>query len=382
MSGRTKKFIDKNKAQNFAVVYRSHEDSKYYDEEASAHVLVPIEKKRENKNVKSRKQLELELQAELDDGKIRKNEGEAALYGITYDDSNYDYMQHLKPIGDGHGVFIAKNEKPDKKKIGEVSFFEDINDNDVKKEVNYQDMQDIQDDIKGFKPGMDPRLREVLEALEDEEYVEDDKNNDDLFGDLLNSGEKSDVEKEEVDEWDLDNFDDTGYNTDEFEKPGDQGWEADFRKFQHHNKNVSNDWDSDNEFEDEQDDITDLPDIKPGKKVSNSKQRKKKGTMTDTSSFSMSSSALFRSEGLTLLDDRFEKMQINYEDENEDEYKEFDMKSQRQDFSGMLDDFLDNYELEKGGRKLVKKDETRKKIQQAADLVSRGKSAARRRAKK
>ena len=97
--------------------------------------------------------------------------------------------------------------------------------------------------------------------------------------------------------------------------------------------------------------------------------------MTDTSSFSMSSSALFRTEGLSLLDDRFEKLQLNYDDEDEEEQAEFDMSNQRQDFENMLDDFLDNHELEKGGRRIVKKDAAKTKLQKAADSVSRGKLA-------
>jgi protein LTV1 len=31
----------------------------------------------------------------------RTNEGEVAAYGVFYDDSSYDYMQHLKQVGDG-----------------------------------------------------------------------------------------------------------------------------------------------------------------------------------------------------------------------------------------------------------------------------------------
>ena len=30
----------------------------------------------------------------------RKNIGEAALYGIYYDDTEYDYMQHLRSVDD------------------------------------------------------------------------------------------------------------------------------------------------------------------------------------------------------------------------------------------------------------------------------------------
>lgn len=31
---------------------------------------------------------------------MRENEGEAANYGIYYDDTSYDYMQHLREVGE------------------------------------------------------------------------------------------------------------------------------------------------------------------------------------------------------------------------------------------------------------------------------------------
>lgn len=409
----TRKRFDKKNAQTFALVYRSHEDAQFYDEDAGQHVLVPVNKKSNHKNdnnnnnnqapllhntkIKTKAQLEKELADELEAGKIRGNEGEAALYGITYDDSSYDYMQHLRTIGDGHGVFIPKKNREEaggsSSKTKDIQFKDelpiaDLEEEARRKQITYQDMQNVPDSIAGFKPDMDPKLREVLEALEDEEYVEED---DDIFNDLLQGGERSDDDYgDEEDEWDLDNFDDAGYDSDQFKKEGDQGWEADFRKFEHFNKNKKNDWDSDDEFEDEEEEdndvVPELPAISrlKGKGKSKTKQRKKKGAMTDTSSFSMSSSALFRSEGLTVLDDKFERLQLNYdkeEDEEEDqaeEAKEFDLKKERTDFEGMLDDFLENYELEKGGRRIVKKNETKKKLQQAADSVSRGKLAKKR----
>ena len=47
--------------------------------------------------MKNKSTLEKELGEQMHE--IRNNEGEAALYGITFDDSKYDYMQHLKPMG-------------------------------------------------------------------------------------------------------------------------------------------------------------------------------------------------------------------------------------------------------------------------------------------
>ena len=50
------------------------------------------------------------------------------------------------------------------------------------------------------------------------------------------------------------------------------------------------------------------------------------------------------------------------------------MKEERHDLEDMLDDFLDNYELE-SGKKTSQKDSEKKKLQQAASSVSKGKAA-------
>src|SRR5699024_11084403 len=95
--------------------------------------------------------------------------------------------------------------------------------------------------------------------------------------------------------------------------------------------------------------------------------------------------ANFRTEGLTLLDDRFEQLSKKMEQDDDDEereYKPFDLKDERPDLEDMLDDFLENYELQSGGRKLAKKDQERKQLKEAADSVSKGKAAARRKKEK
>ena len=40
------------------------------------------------------------LEDELEVDSIRNNEGEAAQYGIYFDDTKYDYMQHLRSVGE------------------------------------------------------------------------------------------------------------------------------------------------------------------------------------------------------------------------------------------------------------------------------------------
>nr|5WWO_C Chain C, Protein LTV1 [Saccharomyces cerevisiae S288C] len=109
------------------------------------------------------------------------------------------------------------------------------------------------------------------------------------------------------------------------------------------------------------------------------------GAMSDVSGFSMSSSAIARTETMTVLDDQYDQIingYENYEEELEEDeeqnYQPFDMSAERSDFESMLDDFLDNYELESGGRKLAKKDKEIERLKEAADEVSKGKLSQRR----
>lgn len=408
--------FDKKTAQTFNVVHRSHEDSLYFDNDASRHVLVPAS--RDAKSSQKVREPKVFTPAELQERfsaseiqSMRENEGLAAQYGIFFDDSKYDYMQHLKPIGKASdAVFIgAAEEKPAKKNIEDL--LKDNLPSEKTRKVTHDVLENIPRELQGFNPEMDPRLREVLEALEDEAYIEGGEAEEDVFAELLDGGEVEDEEdfyygSEDYDEWDLDNYEEeygkydldneavqleNAYNEGEEPEEIEAGvqsttWEKDFFKYKSATKNQANDWDSDDDFEDEEaaDTLPDLPSIAPktGKKKKNS-TRKKMGAMTDTSSFSMSSSALFRTEGLTLLDDRYEQLMKKFEQDDEPEGPtEFNMKEERLDFEGLLDDFLDNYEFERGGRKLMKKDDRLKVYQEAADSVSKGKTAARRKKEK
>lgn len=430
-----RKKFDKKNAQTFSVVHRSHEDALYFDNDASKHVLVPAAQRQAKSSTlsqlkarKAGKQTYSTQEIEETLGKdavkaMRENEGLAAQYGIFFDDSKYDYMQHLKPIGGaGDSVFIeaAKAKEGPKKSIEDL--IKDALPSEQSRKVTFDDEENIPLELRKFNPDMDPRLREVLEALEDEAYVAEAEGNGEVedkdFLDLLQSGEVDDEEDfyddyEGLDnDWDLDNYEDeyederyeeeyveeldNPYNEGEAPEEGEvppsaisNAWEKDFMKFKKATKNAVNEWDSDNEFEDEEegDVVGELPLINKstsGKKKLKNKLRKKMGAMTDTSSFSMSSSALFRTEGLTLLDDRFEQLNRKFEDEDPylKEQEEFDMSKERPDLEGMLDDFLDNYELGRGGRKLERKDEKRDAIREAADSVSKSKLAAKRQKEK
>jgi protein LTV1 len=113
------------------------------------------------------------------------------------------------------------------------------------------------------------------------------------------------------------------------------------------------------------------------------RKKKRKGAMTSTSGYSMSSSALHRTEGLTLLDQRFDKIEEEYADDGfGNDFPEDDDASMvsgmskmskmsgmsgmsgwssseapplRGDFDSIMDDFLGNHHtLGKSGRRVKK----------------------------
>lgn len=237
--------FNKKTATTFNVVHRAHDDARFYDDEASEHVLVP-------QSTKKKVVTTTELEKKLANTNIRDNEGLAAQYGITYDDSKYDYMQHLKPMGNPDGVFVgAKQSQP--KQLIEDLFKDQLPSKETRK-VARDLNQNIPDELQGFNPNLDPRLREVLEALDDEAYIEeeDEGGDEDIFNSLLQSGEVEDEEEfyEEADdyddEWDLDNYEeeyDAKYNLDTPEGVN-LNWQRDFMQFKKDNKNKHNDWDS------------------------------------------------------------------------------------------------------------------------------------------
>ncbi|VEU21242.1 DEKNAAC102145 [Brettanomyces naardenensis] len=414
----TKKWIDKKKALNFALVHRSHEDAHYYDDDVSGSVFMSISKDNKKKHLQDQPgHTRIETKNELEDNlaesdKMRSNEGEAAMYGITYDDSEYDYMQHLRTIGSGgDGVFISKTAEEDDTAKKEFKLKE-ILPNEMlpteQGEYDYQRQQSIPDEISGFKPDLNPDLREALTALDDEAYLDDSKDVDDIdvFASLLNGKKHKDLSLREYNElalkdegqeqWDLDQYDEYG---DVDAGDDDFSWEKDFNHFKKANMSgkIKNDWDTDDEFESDEDEdevvnreetrdtIGELPSIDNKKKVKSKKARRKKGATTDTSSYSMSSSALCRTEQLSIIDDRFDVMKKKYEQdeveaEEEEEPEPFDFKNERSDFASLIDDFLDNYEQK--GKKIVRKDEESERIREAADTVSKSKLAERRRKEK
>ncbi|CAO3566881.1 unnamed protein product [Mortierella alpina] len=288
-----------------------------------------------------------------------KNEakiGEAALLGLVgedFNDGSYDYTQHFKEIGtSSEGVFMAAPKvAAQQKKAAQQSRGIQFTDADAAEEMAKDplaataasanktnkglrlpsgvlpsreelDFADVYQSAvpMGLQPDMPYDIRETLEALEDEEFVDDGL--DDSFFDQLD-GDDGDFGDEILEE---DYEDEEGVEA--------AGWEADFKKFKKA-QNYGSDHDDDS-FEGSDDEYSE----------SSRSSRRPPGASAST--FSMSSSAMFRNENLTLLDDRFDKIEREYEDsddDSEEDGQDFKGEELRKDFDSILDDFLDKFEI-------------------------------------
>lgn len=404
--------------------------------------------------IKSREDLEEEF-----DASVRKNEGEAANYGIFYDDSEYDYMQHMRDLGTGGGdayfVEAPSSKKNGKKKMdladalraatlddqqsdaglsvsSSVSraasdvFGEDLAPSEFVRKTTYQDQQNIPDAIAGFQPDMDPRLREVLEALEDEAYVDDEE---DIFAEL--TGDPAEMDHQD---WEDTYFDDNDDTMDRFLDEEDEGWETD-DTIKASSPKARTDDKGKAPVEPTDPDTLPAPDEAPApaeeghmaymeefKKFKNEakigkapkpaapsdmqssiltgasaltsggRKKKRKGALTSTSNYSMTSSALHRTEGLTLLDQRFDKIEEEYaaEDFPDDAsvaskmsgvsglskmsgmsgmsgYSNMSEAPQlRSDFDSIMDDFLGSHSM--AGKRRVKKGKPQSGLEQLEEI--------------
>ena len=411
--------------------------------------------------IKNRHDLEFELFSDTSPvngaSRIRANEGEAAEHGIYYDDTEYDYMQHIRDLnsggGDGESFFIeAKIGSKDKKgkekmsleaALREANLQEERSESGASKadsllsedilpsmdlrQASYQDQQDVPDALAGFQPDMDPRLREVLEALDDDAYVDDEE---EFFGKITRDGEE--VSQDEFGDADLfDGAEDDGWESDTTEKPskefaidnpmsnpsssadvpmsdalppdhGDGDWMKEFSKFKSDQKSTPK---------------APKPQIPAdvqsslltgATSLTGARRKKRKGAMTSSTGYSMTSSSLARTEGLTLLDARFDKIEEEYADDDgmeldmDDTASMFSKNSRASNvsrasgtsnlssmsqapelttagFEGMMDDFLGGYSM--SGKRRVKKGGYQSGLEQL-DEVRRELGPARVRAQK
>ncbi|KAJ3024150.1 hypothetical protein HKX48_005550 [Thoreauomyces humboldtii] len=418
-----KQFIDKSKSVHYQVVHRSQRDPALADDESSKYVLKPVppsynllKKGKYDAEVPDGDYPEFEERDgeydghdnhdfsddedyqhedeedyegedgqeegdEEDDGKpvvavsstkSRKASGKVpaqaapeadpSLYGIFFDDqSNYDYLKHLRPIGeDATATFMEAKGSQKKDKSGGIKFVDDdaseaLTGRKVQFDIPSEALASKYEDSVGMlnrpaAPSMldvEPDVREVMYALQDEEYVEEDI--DDFFAALdadevpeefhvaAREAEAQAKAKEEA--------------ADAAEAEGEGAWYKDFKKYQKGVDEFSDDEDSEDEFEfDEAGN--------GGGKLRNPRWDRR---TAETSHSVMSSSTMFRNDKLTLLDDQFDQVLGEYSD---DEMGELDPEdpSVRGDnliskgrLEDMFDEFLDATEVMGHKKRLVTK---------------------------
>ncbi|WPG98165.1 protein ltv1 [Acrodontium crateriforme] len=386
-----RRIFDKKTATTFSLVHRAQNDPLINDENAPSMVFTEKQSKRPTqddddfvgssarsvasgvsyRSTRTKQLGDLDKEFGL---AYKPHEGEAAQHGVFFDDTQYNYMQHMRDLGQGGGAMWVEGSAPvgkkgkmkledalrnmdlgpsDAQSVGMSSVAssarsllpEEVLPSEFVRKRTYQDQQDIPDEIAGFQPDMDPRLREVLEALEDEEYVDEEE---DIFGELTKDGYE--VEREE---WDrlgeqqmFEDEDDAGWESDDTIKAGstnkkivvptldgeaavppedvqapapadptEGAWMDEFKKFKSDNKATKADRGP-------------VPVAAPStlqssalSSLASGRRKKRKGAKTSTSNYSMSSSALVRTDQQTLLDARFDKIEESYlEDEMGDEF--------------------------------------------------------------
>ncbi|WFD29471.1 Protein ltv1 [Malassezia sp. CBS 17886] len=204
-------------AVHFQVVHRSQRDALRDDPDAGPHVLKPYAPP--NRKGKSRAQIAGEDPA-LASAEARANVGEAAQYGVYYDDTEYDYMQHLRAINDHenskHGgvdeqadadaIWVQSAVQPQERAKDFALRSEDATPGaapaagpqppillpasafpSAELPRDYSAAYDVDPQLQGLQPDMDPHLRQTLEALDDDEFVEDAVD-DDLLSSLVRGG--------------------------------------------------------------------------------------------------------------------------------------------------------------------------------------------------
>ena len=229
-----KPFIDKKRSVHFHLVHRDQRDPLQADSDAPEMVLHAVDSNQEDEQKK---------------------------FGIFFDD-DYDYLQHLKPRGDG--VLVMADEPSPSSKNAMVT---DVGGIQLPKEALPSEYEEEEGMLekgvlpRGPQPDWDP---DIVEALDDGLDLDDPNNllDDDFV--MLANGE-GEIEGEDVSS---DIYSDRDFSSDDL--GSDDG---SFDKFGYEE------------------------------------------TKSRFTNYSMTSSVIRRTEGLQLLDDKFEKVMEEYDDD-------------------------------------------------------------------
>jgi len=232
-------------------------------------------------------------------------------------------MQHLRPITDGQGqeegvetIMIpapAPNQSKGKARARDATSFLKEVASDVPLEAlpsatetvrDYEAGVAIPSTIAGFQPDMDPHLRQVLEALEDDAFVEDELG-DGFFGELVEGGERDDDEYVDFEFGeDVTSAQGSALDQDTSAPRTDDDWMQRFARFKRENAKVSSasEYEEDEGDSEGRDTVTGLP-----KLLVVGGKRRRKGA-SDASGYSLTSSSMVRNGGLSTLDEQFARV--------------------------------------------------------------------------
>jgi len=174
-----------------------------------------------------------------------------------------------------------------------------------------ESMQNVPDSVRGFQPDMDPNLREVLEALEDELPQSasdggDEEDPDDFFAELVKGGAIEEF-SENVEE---------GYESDDTVKGIEKDitgseYLAEMAQYKARAKPEEGDTNSLGGGVETESMLSRSSTTNTHRTSKQRRKRRQKlgGAYSEAGTdFSMTSSANYRNEGLTILDDRFDKV--------------------------------------------------------------------------
>nr|CAG4637137.1 EOG090X08PQ [Ceriodaphnia reticulata]SVE73027.1 EOG090X08PQ [Ceriodaphnia reticulata] len=267
---KTKKFIDKKNAVTFNLVHRSQKDPLAADEEAPQRVLVPIALKPDKPAASS-------ITPKPKD--LAKQKEEEAKLGIFYDD-DYDYLQHLRDVTQTAEWELAEDSKNSRSKVKlPASVFQ----SEVEEEVGLLNRAAPH---SGPRPDLDP---DIVAALDDDFNFDDPDNEleDDFIA--VANGIPSDAE------------------TEYFLKYSNLF----YKKFCSDNLFDSDEDDEGSSEGDEENDV--LCDMRSDSdRLSADFNDDNKSRFTE---YSMTSSVIRRNAQLSLLDDRFEQLMAQYDDD-------------------------------------------------------------------
>lgn len=310
MGKKKHQFINKKTAHKFNVVHRSQRDPLQPDEESSQHVLVPAGGMADVAGPSS----------------APDAQEEHVKYGIYYDD-DYDYLQHLRPRGEG---MLIMAERPSEENIpaqrdesfGTLNLPAEVLPSKYEEDIGMLNKGVLP---RGPQPDWDPDIVAALDDgvdfddpdnILDDDFISqaneagsyDDDDDDDTIDDDFMKKVKSGVNMEQ-------NFDglnrvNTGEDDDEWETGSDVSSTGNFGS----------------------DDLSDMDDSE-------------EETKSRFTNYSMTSSVIRRTEGLKLLDDHFERIMEEYDEEeigavdHEETTGTFDINNDL--ISQIVDEFID-----------------------------------------